>query len=297
MRSTRRRGVYGAIVTTGAFTVLVASLLVGVGTSLAAPGGGGSGGNCSNGLLPDMQPIVPHHLQIQNTGGREYLRLANGIANVGAGPWHLHPEHDIVGESGTTTAMQDIWDKAGGPGDPTAQIVCSVATTQFEFHAAHNHWHIGSVARFAVQKALDNGTGGGIGAVLVNDRGVAQSFKTTFCLIDWVKLDDNSNTPGRVYFECDRDAPYQGVSVGWVDQYHHSLEGQEVDLTGAAVGIYYLTVDVNDEDLFVESNTANNLSWVSFRLTRDSKGNPKIALISHSPCNSPNLCGEGLPNR
>ena len=297
MRSTRRRGVYGAIVMTGAFAVLVGSLLVGVSTSLAAPKPGGSGGNCDGGLLPDMQPIVPHHLQIQNTGGREYLRLANGIANVGSGPWHLHPEHAIVGESGTTTAMQDIWNKAGGPGDPTARILCTVATTQFEFHAAHNHWHIGSVARFAVQKALDNGTGGGIGAVLVNDRGVAQSFKTTFCLIDWIKLEDNSNTGGRTYWACDRTAEYQGVSVGWVDQYHHSLEGQEVDLTGAAVGIYYLTVDVNDEVLFVESNTANNFSWVSFRLSRDSKGNPKIALIGHSSCNSPNLCGEGLPNR
>lgn len=293
---TKRRRLSGLIVTAGAILTLAASLAIGVGSSLAAgkPAGGGS---CDDGLLPDLQPIVPHHLQIQNTGGREYLRLANGIANVGAGPWHLHPETVIVGEGGTTTAMQDIWDKAGGPSDPTASIVCTIATTQFEFHPAHNHWHIGSVARFGVHEAVDNGTGGAIGDVFVNDRDVAQSFKTTFCLIDWVKLDDNSNTPSRVYFACDRTALYQGVSVGWIDQYHHSLEGQEVDLTGAPVGIYYLIVDVNDDDLFVESNTANNLSWVSFRLTRDSRGNPKISLIDHSDCNSPNLCGEGLPNR
>jgi hypothetical protein len=294
MRATRRRGLFGVIVVTAGAAVLVGSLVVGVGASLAAGNTGGAG---ADGLLPDMQPIVPHHLQIQNTGGREYLRLANGIANVGAGPWHLHPEHNIVGETGTTTAIQDIWNKVGGPSDPTASIVCSVATTQFEFHAAHNHWHIGSVAQFAVQKALDTGLGGSIGAPVVNDRGIAQSFKTTFCLIDWVRIDDNSNTPNRVYWACDRTAPYQGVSAGWIDQYHHSLEGQEVDLTGAPIGIYYLTVDVNDEDLFVESNPDNNLSWVSFRLSRDSKGNPKISLISHSACGSPNLCGEDLPNR
>jgi hypothetical protein len=286
--------VFGVIVVTAGAAVLVGSLVVGVGAALAAAK---TGGACADGLLPDMQPIVPHHLQIQNTGGREYLRLANGIANVGAGPWHLHPEHNIVGETGTTTAIQDIWNKVGGPSDPTASIVCSVATTQFEFHAAHNHWHIGSVAQFAVQKALDTGLGGSIGAPVVNDRGIAQSFKTTFCLIDWVRIDDNSNTPNRVYWACDRTAPYQGVSAGWIDQYHHSLEGQEVDLTGAPIGIYYLTVDVNDEDLFVESNPDNNLSWVSFRLSRDSKGNPKISLISHSACGSPNLCGEDLPNR
>ena len=283
----QRRAAFGAVVIVGAF-------LIGTGSSAA----GGNGGNtCSSGLLPDLQPIVPHHLQIQNTGGREYLRLDNGIANVGAGAWHLHPETVIAGETGTTTAIQDIWNKVGGASDPTASIVCSVATTQFEFHPAHNHWHIGSVARFAVQKATDNGTGGGVGAVYVNDRGVAQSFKTTFCLIDWIKIDDNSKTPGRTYWACDRTAPYQGVSVGWIDQYHHSLEGQEVDLTGAPVGIYYLTVNVNDEGLFLESTGANDFSWASFRLTRDSNGNPKIALIGHSPCGSPNLCGEALPNR
>lgn len=283
----RQRAVFGIVLAVGAYMVW------GIGSTMA----GKPGGACPDGLLPDLQPIVPHHLQIQNTGGREFLRLDNGIANVGAGPWHLHPQNDIVGETGTTTAIQDIWNKVGGPSDPTASIVCSVPTTQFEFHAAHNHWHIGSVARFAVQKGLDNGTGGAIGAVFVNDRGDAQSFKTTFCLIDWIKLDENSKTPERTYWACDRTAPYQGVSVGWIDQYHHSLEGQEVDLTGAPIGIYYLTVDVNDEDLFTESNLANNLSWVSFRLSRDSKGNAKLTLISHSPCSSPNLCGEGLPNR
>jgi hypothetical protein len=283
--------------------VLIGAFLLGVGTAAAGPGGGGGGGGggqggqCAGGLLPDLQPIVPHHLGIQNTGGREYLRLDNGIANVGAGPWHLHPQTVIAGETGTTTAMQDIWDKVGGPSDPTASIVCSVATTQFEFHPAHNHWHIGSVARFSVQVAADDGTGGAIGEVYINDLGVAQSFKTTFCLIDWVKIEDNSKTPERTYWACDRTAPYQGVSVGWIDQYHHSLEGQEVDLTGAPVGTYYLTVDVNDEDLFVESDTTNDLAWVSFSLRRDSKGNPKITLISHSPCSSPSMCGEGLPNR
>jgi hypothetical protein len=251
---------------------------------------------CPGGLEPNLQAIVPHHLQIQNTQQREFLRLDNGIANTGAGPWHLRPETVIAGDSGTTTAIQDIWSTPGGQSDPASAVVCSVATTQFEFHPAHNHWHIGSVALFAVHRADDDGRGGSVGPVFVNNLGVAQSFKTTFCLIDWIKIDDRSNTPGRTYFECDRDAPSQGVSVGWIDQYHHSLEGQEVDLTGAPPGVYYLTVLVNDERKFVESNYTDNLAWVSFRLTRDSS-NPKITLISHSACSSPNMCGESRPGR
>ncbi|HZM71999.1 MAG TPA: lysyl oxidase family protein [Candidatus Polarisedimenticolia bacterium] len=252
---------------------------------------------CPGGLEPNLQATVPHHLGIQNTNGREYLRLDNAIANTGAGPWHLHPETVLAGEGGTTTAIQDIWSTIGGAGDPASQIVCSFATTQFAFHQAHNHWHIGSVAQFSVLKANDNGTAGSFGAVYVNDLGVAQSFKTTFCLIDWIKLEDNSKTPERVYWACDRTAPFQGVSVGWVDQYHHQLEGQEVDITAAPVGIYYLTINVNDERKFIESDYTDNGAWVSFGLTRDSKGNPKVTLISHSPCSSPNMCGEALPNR
>jgi hypothetical protein len=282
--------------------VLATVASAGAASSVAGGKGGGGGGGtptdpCPGGLEPDLQPIVPHHLQIQNTGQREYLRLDNGIANVGAGPWHLHPQTVASGGAGTTTAIQDIWSTAGGASDPAGQIVCSFPTTQFEFHPAHNHWHIGSVALFGVHKATDNGTGGEIGAVLVNNLGVAQSFKTTFCLIDWIKIDGNSKTPERTFWSCDRTAPFQGVSVGWIDQYHHSLEGQEIDLTGAPVGIYYLTVDVNDDGVFIESSRSNNLSWVSFRLSRESNGNPKITLIGHSACSSPSMCGEGLPGR
>jgi hypothetical protein len=252
---------------------------------------------CVGGLEPNLQAIVPHQLQIQNTSGREYLRLTNGLANTGQGPWHLHPETVVAGEGGTTTAIQDVWSTMRGPSDPSSRIVCSFRTTQFEFHPAHNHWHIGSVARFGVHAALDDGTGGALGAPILNDLGVAQSFKTTFCLIDWVPITDNKKTPEVTYWACDRTAPYQGVSVGWIDQYHHSLEGQEVDITGIAPGTYYLMVHANDDGVFVETDQADNVAWQSFSLARDSSGNPKITLIAKSPCSSPRMCGEDLPNR
>ena len=102
--------------------------------------------------------------------------------------------------------------------------VCEKQVGTFEFHPEHNHWHIGDVALFEVRKAKDNGTGGAWGKPFVNDRGQAQSIKTTFCLIDWYKLDDNSPTTERVYWEC--ATSYQGISPGWVDQYHQELEGQ-----------------------------------------------------------------------
>ena len=276
-------------------TLLALGTVLGVPTAVAAPPRPSD--PCPGGLEPNLVPIVPHHLQVQNTQGRETLRLTNGIANVSGGPWHLEPLNVITGETGTTTAIQGIWSKIGGVADPTAVKVCEVATTVFEFHPAHNHWHIGSVANFSMHRAADDGRGGNFGPVVVNDRGIAQSFKTTFCLIDWVKIDAQKKTPDVTYFACDRTAPWQGVSVGWIDQYHHSLDGQEVDFSGAPSGIYYLQVHVNDEGVFVESNESDNVAWRSFSLSRDSQGNPKITYISSSPCSSPNMCGNELPNR
>jgi hypothetical protein len=253
--------------------------------------------DCAGGNLPNLQAMVPHQLQIQNSGQRELLRLTNGIANTGDGPWHLEPLTEVTGDGGTTTAVQVVWDTLRGPSDATSQRVCEVPTTRFEFHPAHNHWHIGSVARFGVHHADDDGTGGDVGSAVVNDRGESQSFKTTFCLIDWVRIDGRKKTPDVTYWACDRTAPYQGVSVGWIDQYHHSLEGQEVDLTGAPEGIYYLVVHVNNDGVFVESREDDNVAWRSFRLRRDSQGNPKVTLIATSPCSPARMCGEDLPNR
>jgi hypothetical protein len=89
----------------------------------------------------------------------------------------------------------------------------------------------------------------------------------------------------------------QGISAGWGDQYHHQLEGQELEITGAEPGIYYLVSTANPDGNFLETTTTNNQAWTSFRVSRDSKGNAKVAEIAHSPCTGATMCGEGLPNR
>jgi len=243
---------------------------------------------CLGGLLPNLQTVVPKHLGIQNKHQRELLRFTNGIANRGAGPWRMRPEPPPGTDTLVTTAVQEILDANG-------QIVCEKPVSTFEFHPEHNHWHIGDVALFEVRKAKDNGTGGAWGKPFVNDRGQAQSIKTTFCLIDWYKLDDNSPTVERVYWEC--ATSFQGISPGWVDQYHQELEGQQLDLTGAPPGVYYLVSTSNPDGNFLEANLTDNTAWVSFRLRRDSKGNPSIEEIAHSPCDTPGMCGEQATNR
>jgi hypothetical protein len=250
------------------------------------------------GLYPDMRTVVPQHLNLVNEHQRDILRFSNGIANTGAGPWALRPEPPL-GTAPTVTAMQEIRDsgayyKCGTqPKQVTAcyNVVAEFATSTFEYHPTHNHWHIGDVAQFDVRKGSPDGP------IVVNDRGEAVSIKTTFCLIDWYKLQDNSPTAERVFFDC--YTSYQGISSGWVDQYHQATDGQQVDLTGVAnADDYYLVSTANYAGVFKETNYTNNTAWVKFRLYQDSKGNRKVAVTDHSPCEEgTGLCGEGTTNR
>ena len=227
--------------------------------------------------LPDLRTVVPLHLQIVNKQQREILRFSNGVANTGAGPWQMRPRFPISDTLQTQDAIQEILDSQGN-------VVDEKVVSQFEFHVEHNHWHINGIALFEVRQGSPDGPVFG-----------GNSIKTTFCLIDWYKLEGNSNTLARTYADC--AGSYQGISVGWVDQYHQSTVGQQLDISGIPAGLYYLVSTANPDGIFIEENYLNNTAWVGFNLTRESNGNPKIQIISNSPCDSPGLCGVGAPNR
>jgi len=229
------------------------------------------------GLLPDLQTVVPIHLQLQNQQHREVIRFSNGIANTGQGELRLRAEFPVTDQNQPQLAIQEIL-------DANRTKVYEAVVSQFQFHPEHNHWHINDVALFEIRSGSP--TGPVFGTV---------SVKVTFCLIDWYRIEGNAPTSERIYWECNGD--YQGLQPGWVDQYHQSLEGQELDITGAPAGLYYLVSTANPENAFLESDYLNNVAWTSFILSRKSQGNPKIEIVGHSPCPSPGLCGENVPNR
>jgi lysyl oxidase len=99
-----------------------------------------------------------------------------------------------------------------------------------------------------------------------------------------------------VFFDCYKG--HQGISTGWVDQYHQSTSGQQLDLTGVPnADDYYLVSTSNYAQVFVESDYTNNTAWMKFRLYQDSNGNRKVEVTGRSPCSSPGLCGERATNR
>ena len=240
-----------------------------------------------NAKLPDMVTIVPLHLQIANPGAdgkRELLRFSNGIANVGDGPWRMRPEFPASDPTQPQAAIQELLDST----DSSGSIVFEKVVSEFEFHPEHNHWHIDGVALYELRSSNGLGT---LGDADMGPTVGGNSIKTTFCLIDWVKLDGPSNNgknSDRVYWDC--FGAFQGISVGWVDQYHHTTDGQEVDVTGLAPGLYYLISTANFDHVFLEKDYTNNRAWVAFQLIRDSKGNAKITIVGDSV----EVSGEGV---
>jgi hypothetical protein len=278
--------------TTVIFSLFLAGALTIVAAALAGKGGGDST-TASTALYPDLRTVVPQHLNLVNEHQRDLLRFSNGIANTGGGPWAMRPDPPLDQATDFTTAIQEIrsngsYYKCGTqPKQVTDcyEVLQEFPTSRFEFHPAHNHWHMGDVALFEVRKGSPTGPVVG-----------GNSIKTTFCLIDWYKLDDNSPSSERVFFDC--YTSYQGISVGWVDQYHQSTSGQEVDLTGVPnAKDYYLVSTANAEQVFLEQNYTNNTAWVKFTLSQESNGNRKVTVTATSPCSSPGLCGANSTNR
>ncbi len=236
-----------------------------------------------NAILPDLMTVVPKHLGIQNQQQREILRFSNGLANLGEGPWWLAPEFPDPNAAQCQTALQ-IFAGAGTFDDLILPTVAagSCAKGNFDFHETHNHWHIDNIGEFKVcTQAAFASLGAACPPATTSFGTPSQGIKFTFCLIDWYKLGENtaSSDPTRNFFDCSGE--FQGITPGWVDQYHHATEGQQIDITGLPVGQYVLVSTVNvsavtGEPVFEETDVSNNTSYVRFRLSRDSKGNPKI---------------------
>ena len=273
----------------GISTLVAGGVVLAVGGALALAGKPPA---APTALYPDLRTVVPAHLNLVNQQQNEFLRFSNGIANTGGGPWALRPDPPI-GTAPITNAIQEIRSS-------NAQFLCGTEPKQvpecytvlfeqtvstFEYHPTHNHWHTADVARFEVRQGSPTGPVVG-----------GNSIKVGFCLLDLYKLDDNAPTSEKTFWDC--YTSYQGISVGWVDQYHQSTDGQEVDLTGVANGNdYYLVSTTNPTGVFLEQDSTNNTAWVRFTLSTESNGNRKVTVTDHSPCESPGMCGERSTNR
>ncbi|MGI0057132.1 MAG: lysyl oxidase family protein [Nitrosarchaeum sp.] len=231
--------------------------------------------------IPDLREAVPQQIGLQNTQQHTTLRISTSIANIGDGQWQMRSE------TPATPTLPQLAKQQLLKSDGTLWNEYTVS--EFQYHPEHKHFHIAAVTSYELYTAsgpydthptTKTGTG---------------AQKVTFCLIDWIKISDNSPNNERAYSLC--DGQFQGVSPGWMDQYHHELEGQELDMTNVSSGYYFLVVTANPEHHFIETDFTNNQSWVLIHYNNDNKGNPKFEILNQSACpDYPGLCAFS-PNR
>jgi hypothetical protein len=222
-------------------------------------------------LFPDLQMVIPAHVRIVIEEGEPVLRFSTGIANLGDGPLRVR----ALNVGNITLGVQEILDANG-------EVADTHLASTYTFHPEHDHWHIDQVALFELRQ--DSLTG-----PIVGDR----SVKVTFCMVDTYRL--ARNFPYRTYSSCDEDT--QGISLGWVDQYHRSLEGQSFGLSDVPPGRYFLINTANPSAKFLEKELENNTAWISFDLIKNSEGELELKFVDRSACDNPGMCGELAPDR
>jgi len=132
----------------------------------------------------------------------------------------------------------------GNPGCPNCALNPGAPCTNPLFICGESHGHA-HFEQFAKNDILD-----------ADDNVVAEGQKYGFCL-----LDTGCPTP---QYSCS----YQGITAGCGDIYSAGLPCQYVDITdsGLADGVYKIRVTLDPDNVFAETNDANNTIVVPFEI-------------------------------
>ena len=199
---------------------------------------------------PNLTPFPASNISLVSTvSGTSTLRFSTTSWNNGTGPLEL-----VGGEVVTGSGKQKVYQRIFAT-DGTSYLHYA---GDFAYHAAHGHIHFDDYALYTLQPVDAPG-----GSTLYGE-------KVTFCVMDTTKV--NTSLPGAsanpVYTVCETQV--QGMSIGWGDTYGSHLPGQEIDLTGAADGIYQLKIEIDPNKLLVESNKNDNISCALIDIKRPS---------------------------
>lgn len=204
-------------------------------------------------LYPDLMVIRPHDVTVEMVDWKEggpYLRFANTIINIGNGPLELRLETDEAEEKYTVSQLvYNRQDKA----------VLNLEVGEFVYHDPHYHWHLDDFVQYQIWTASPDGT---------LDQRLVSSGKLSYCMSDTEKSQvppASGTTPENpIYLTCGNKR--QGLSEGWGDTYEYWFEGQSLDASRLAPGLYALQSVVDPDNIVQEMNENNNTSRIYFRI-------------------------------
>jgi len=279
-------------------------------TGCVCPAGATS---CS--LLPDIM-VGPPPLYVWGAGGFiEYpgeLRLSVSTPNIGYGPLEIRALPIAI--CGTDTFYNVTGSFSCPNGQPLKQLVIQRIfqkngnTMNFTdrpagsmtYHPTHGHMHVDDWGVYSLRTPTGDPNP-------LNWPVIGNGSKLAFCLMDYGSCSTynghcidslgnvrtNGNSPnfglGGGQYGC--SPVVQGISAGYTDIYYQSLDGMYITVPpGLCNGTYWVVVQLDPYNYFLESNETNNVFAVPVTLTRQG-GSPTV-VTANGPttfCNGSNV--------
>lgn len=195
---------------------------------------------------PDLSDIIPPgQISIAGTGTNRMFQYTHDTFNGGRGPLEIQPVYNAA--SGNYQGYQHIYFFYSGTWTLVRTIPVAGA---FVFDAAHGHFHF-PFASYGLYAANADET---IGAP------VALSTKTGFCIADSYIYDPTLPNAGAFgnWGSCNDPTSLRGLSIGAVDEYDQTDEGQAIAIGNLPDGHYWLRSMVDPYNYLAESNETNN---------------------------------------
>ncbi|MFT3886064.1 MAG: lysyl oxidase family protein [Flavobacteriales bacterium] len=186
--------------------------------------------------------------------------------------------------------LQRVYKKAGNAMQFTERFAGTMT-----YHPAHGHNHVDDWVVFTLRLQVPGendprnwpivGTGAKIGFCLMDYYSCPSSSGNGHCRTDQAYGQGTAlNTQGAFpnyglggqAYNCSQIS--QGISSGWEDVYSESLDGMWVNIPpGTCNGDYWIVMEVDPKNNFLEESDGNNWTAIPFKLTKQSPANSGAA--------------------
>jgi hypothetical protein len=217
--------------------------------------------------------------EVEQDGAVKCLRFDQVIANIGNGALEVR---EAIPKDPANTALNAFQRVYNSDGTFTMR-----PAGDFEYHAAHHHYHYKSLAQSFLWQS--NNAGAKLGTVPI-----AKTLKRSFCIAD-IEIDrwGKDNVGPRTYFAPDclmplaSDANFDylivGMTHGWGDVYDWFLPGQYIETKNVANGFYILESCADPDSRLLEANETNNCIKTLIQLSNMSATFPTVTSIRVVP--------------